>query len=101
MDPRGDAFAVADDREPPFAHEPDQRVIGGAVEAAVAERDPTGVRNRLVEVGHRRVRLLCSRWRVGVERVVFGLDHPTLAGVAVGGEALGDEAVHARLAPRS
>ena len=57
VDERDDAAAVADDRELPLAHGLDQPVVGGAVEAAVAKRDPAGVRDRLVEVAHRGVRL--------------------------------------------
>ena len=39
-----------------------------------------------------------SRGRGGVERIVFGLDHSSLPGVAEGGEALGHEAARASFA---
>ena len=50
VDPGDDAAAVADDRELPLAHRLDQPVVGGAVEAAVAQRDPADVGDRLLEV---------------------------------------------------
>jgi hypothetical protein len=87
VDERGDAAAITDDRELPLAHGPDQPVVGGAVEAAVAKRDPAGVGDRLVEMTHRRVGLARHGRRGGVERIVLGLDRPALPGVAVTGEA--------------
>src|SRR6266508_3460126 len=93
-----DGAAVADDRELPLAHWLDHPVVGGAVEAAVAKRDPAGVRDRLVEMGHRGVGLACPCRGVGVERIVLVLDRATLARVAEAGEALGDAPGHAGLA---
>jgi hypothetical protein len=78
-----------------FAHGLDQSVVGGAVEVAVAKRDPTGVCDRLLEMAHRGVGLAHRRHRGRVERIVLGLDQPALARVSVAGEALGDEAAHA------
>ena len=52
VDERGDAAAVADDRELALAHGLDQAVVGGAVEAAVAKGDSAGVGDRW------------SRWRI-------------------------------------
>ena len=43
VDERRDAAALADDRELALAHRLEQPVVGGAVEAAVAQRDPAGV----------------------------------------------------------
>ncbi len=100
VDERHEAFAVANDRHEPFAHGLEELVAGVAVEAAVAERDPAGGGNHPVEVGHRGERRLGPPGRDWDERVVLRLDHPTLHGVAVGGEALGDEPLHARLARR-
>src|SRR6266705_510201 len=95
VDPREDAATVADDREPPLAHGLDQPVAGAAVEAAVAKSDPTRLRDRLVDMAHRGAGLARRCRGGGVERIVLGLDRPTLARVAVVGEALGDKAAHA------
>ena len=51
VDPRPDAAAVADDRELPLADRLDRAVVGGAVEDAVAQRDPAELRDRLVRDG--------------------------------------------------
>jgi hypothetical protein len=98
VDEREDAAAVADDRELPLAHRVDQPVVGGAVEAAVAKRDPAGRGHRLIEMAHGGVGLARGCRRAGVKRVVLGLDRPALARVAHAGEALGDEPHDARLA---
>lgn len=57
VDEGGDSGVVADDRELPLAHRPDQPVVGRAVKAAVAKRDAAGSGDRLVVVAHRRVGL--------------------------------------------
>ena len=68
MDEGDDAPAVSDDRVLPLAHRLDQPVVGGAVEGAVAKRDPAGFRDHLVEVAHRGERLARLRGRGGIER---------------------------------
>ena len=98
MDPRRDAPAVADDRVLPLAHRLDQPVVGGAVEDPVAERDPAGVGDRLLEMAHRGARLARRRDRGGIEGVVLGLDQTALARGPEAGEALRDEPADARLA---
>jgi hypothetical protein len=97
---RGDAPAVADDREPALAHGLDHPVIGRAVEPAVAKGDPTGVGNRLIEIPQRGGGLTHRRHRGRVERVVLGLDRPTHPGVPRAGEALGYEPLDAGAARR-
>src|SRR5215218_7749399 len=72
----------------PLAHGLEQPVVGSAVEAAVAKRNPTGVGDRLIEMAHRGVGLAGGRDRGGVERIVLGLDRPALACVPEAGEAL-------------
>jgi hypothetical protein len=98
VDPSGNAAAEADNRELPPAHGLDHPVVGGAVEAALAQRYPAGVGDDLVEVTHRGVGFACRCRRAGVEWVAPGLDHPTLAGVAEAGEAVRDDPVYACLA---
>jgi hypothetical protein len=48
VDERQVAATVSDDRKLPLPHGPDQSVVVGAVEAAVAERDPAGGRDDLL-----------------------------------------------------
>jgi len=70
VDERPDAAAVADDRKAPPAHELELRVAGRAVEAAVAERDPTGADGGLLELPERGKRLAHRGRRMRVERVL-------------------------------
>ena len=98
VDPGRDAGAVADDRQPALAHRRDEAVVGGAVEGAVAQRDPTEARDRLLEVDQRGRGLPEARRRRGVERIVLALDRAALPHVPHGGEALRDEPPHAGLA---
>ena len=98
MDEGGDAAAVADDRELPLAHGLDQAVVVGAVEAAVAERDPAGVRDRLVEIAHRGSSFFHACHGGGLEWIVFAGDRATFARIPEAGEALRDEPGHAGLA---
>src|SRR5262245_46303192 len=72
--------------------------VRGTVEAAVAKRDPAGVRDRLIEMAHRRVRLERRCRRDRVEWIVLALDRSAVAGVAHAGEALCVEAGDAGLA---
>lgn len=87
--------SCADDRELPLAHGLEQRVARGAVEAVVAQRDPAGIADRLVEMAHRGIRLAGRRNRSRVERVVLALDRAALARIAQAREALGQEPAHA------
>ena len=98
MDERENSIAAADDRELPLANRPDPAVVAGAVEAAVAERDPAGVRDDAIEVAHGGIACPRARHRRGVELVLLGLDPTALARVSHTGEALGDEAPNASLA---
>ena len=98
---RPHAAAVADEREPALAdrlallaarREPGAR----PVEAAVAQHDaPEPPVDRRLEVADRGQRLAHAARRVGVERVVLGLDRPAGARIGPAREALRDEALDA------
>src|SRR5262249_58179696 len=91
--------AVAEERKRPLAQGLERAVVGAAVEAAVAKRDPAGARDGLVEMAHRGVGLAGRRdWR-GVERIILGLDRPALPRVPQAREALVDGPERARLTP--
>jgi DNA-binding transcriptional MerR regulator len=85
VDVRPDARAVADDGELARAHGGDETVVGIAVEVAIAQRDPAGGGDRLVEMGHRGDGLAHRGRRIWVERVVLALDRPAGPGVAAEG----------------
>ena len=97
VDPGEDA-AAADDRKLPFAHRLDQCVVGGAVEGAVAQRDPAEVGDDSFEMAQRGEDLLhVGRWGC-LKRIVLGVDRSAHPGVPVGGKALRNEATHPGLA---
>jgi hypothetical protein len=98
VDPREHPAAVADDRELALSHRLHQAVAFVSVEDAVAQHDAAEVRDRLFEVVHRGPRLAHRRRRVRIEWIVLGLDHAALTDAPVGGEALGHEPAHSRLA---
>ena len=86
VDERPDAAAVADDRElarlehlPLLAAGGEARA--GAVEAAVAQRDPAGAGDRRLEVLDRLERRAHLLGGLLVQRVVLGLDRPADARV--------------------
>src|SRR6266536_4485971 len=77
------------------AHSLDESVIAVAVQVAVAQRDPAGVGDHLVQILHRSLGWAHRRHGGRVERILLGLDRSALTRVPVAGEALGDEAVDA------
>ena len=98
--PGEDPAAVTDDRVLPFPNGVDQRVVGSAVERAVAQRDAAEGGGGLFQVGHRAEALLCVSQQGVIERIGFGLDRSALPQVAVGREALRHEPTHAGLSGR-
>ena len=79
------------------------RLVPGSVERAEAQDDALGPRrpgDRLLEVADGGERRAERRGRIGVERVLLGLDGPVDAGVGPAGVALGDDAPDAHRAAR-
>ncbi len=100
VQPGEDPAAVADHRELALAHRLDERVVGRAVEPAVAQRDAAEAGHGPLQVADRGVGPAGVRRRVLVDRVGLGLDQPALARVQVGREALGHEPAHAGVGGR-
>ena len=104
VDERPDAGAVADDREAALADQLELLAVGaeagaGAVEAAVAERDPLdplGSRDELLAALDRVQRRAHRRHGVGVERVGLGLDRAAAADGGPAGERLRHDPAGAR-----
>jgi hypothetical protein len=98
MNPGEDPAAVADERKLPLAHRLDRVVVTGAVEDAVAQRDPAKVGDGALEMLERREALL-QVLRGAPQRVVLGLDGAALPCVpAIAGAALRDEPAYPDLA---